>query len=129
VQASRSASAHAPSARRGAFDGLYAGPVCYAKTNVLPARCYRAEGVVNGDKITGSWPMANESGVTMSVEGEVAPTGEVSIVMHSDRADGSRQTTINLTGTIRGGLLEANGKFVKGRPATLNWRINPDAAR
>ncbi len=35
--------------------------------------------------------------------------------------------TINFTGKIGGGLLEANGKFLKGRPATLNWHLNSEA--
>jgi hypothetical protein len=65
----------------------------------------------------------------MTLEGEVAPSGEVTIFMHSDRADGTRVANINLTGTVRGGLLEADGRFLRGRPANLNWRLNSDTPR
>ena len=38
-----------------------------------------------------------------------------------NKDDGSRQARIDLTGTLLGGLLNASGSFLKGRPATLNW--------
>jgi class 3 adenylate cyclase len=112
-----------PSARPGHFDGLYSGPVCYGKTPKLPVSCYPGRGTVRGNRITGKWPMSNEPGVTMFLEGEVSPSGEVIIMMHSDRADGTRVTTINLSGRLHDGLLEAEGKFLKGRPANLNWLL------
>jgi hypothetical protein len=73
--------------------------------------------------------MPNESGVTMFMEGEVTPSGEVTMAMHSDRTDGTRVAAINLTGEIRDGSLKATGKFLKGRPANLNWHLNSEAAR
>jgi len=112
----------------GRYDGLYSGPVCYAKTRVLPARCYDAEGVIRGDKITGSWPMPNESGITMTLDGRITPSGDVTIFMHSDRADGTRVTTINLTGTVRDGSIDAAGTFLRGRPANLTWHLGRDTS-
>ncbi len=112
-----------PNARAGHFDGLYSGPVCYGKTPKLPVSCYPAQGTVRGHRITGKWPMPNEPGVTMFLEGEISPSGELTIVMHSDQADGTRVTTINLSGRVHDGLLEAQGNFLRGRPANLNWLL------
>jgi len=110
----------------GRYDGVYTGPVCSGKTPNLPAHCYPAEGTIHGSKITGSWPTGKDSGLTMTLEGEVTPTGEVTILMHSERADGTRQATINLSGTVRGGLLEATGNYLNGRSANLNWHLKSD---
>ena len=114
-----------PNARAARFDGVYSGQVCYGKTPKLPNHCYTAEGTVLGNKLTGSWPLAKEGGQTVLLEGDVAPSGDVTIVMHSSRADGTRVGTINMTGTIRDGLLEASGSFERGRPANLSWRLKP----
>jgi serine/threonine protein kinase len=127
AKAAPATGAPTPRVLGGPYDGHYSGPVCYGKTRLLSARCYQAEGTIRGSKITGSWQMANESRVTMSVEGDVSPDGEVTIVMTSDRANDTHPMTINFTGTISGGVLDASGKFVKGRSATLNWQLNSDA--
>jgi class 3 adenylate cyclase len=121
--------ARATSTHRGPYDGVYSGRICYARIPNFPEHCYQAEGVVRGTKISGKWPMPNESGVTMFMEGEVTPSGEVTMAMHSDRTDGTRVAAINLTGEIRDGSLKATGKFLKGRPANLNWHLNSEAAR
>lgn len=123
------APAPASNTHLGRYDGLYSGPVCYGETRDLPAHCYRAEGTIHGGKITGSWPMANEADVTMFLEGEIAPTGDVTLFMHSDRSNGTRVTTINLTGTVQGGMLEADGKFLRGRSANIKWHLSPDSSR
>jgi serine/threonine protein kinase len=117
----------AANAHAGPYDGIYAGQVCYGQTRLQPSHCYRAEGVVRGTKITGRWPMPNEAGVIVSMEGEIAPAGDVAILMHSERPGDSRLTTINFTGRIGRGVLEANGRFLKGRSATLSWHLNSEA--
>jgi class 3 adenylate cyclase len=116
-----------PSTRPGSYEGLYSGPVCYGETKQLPARCYPSQGAIRGTKITGKWPMPHEQDVIMFLDGDISPTGDLTIQMHSDKSDGTRVTTITLVGTIRAGLLEARGKFAKGRPATLNWHLNSPA--
>ncbi len=116
-----------PSTRSGSYEGLYSGPVCYGGTKELPARCYPSQGTIRGTKITGKWPMPHEQDVIMSLDGDISPTGDLTIQMHSDKSDGTRVTTISLVGTIRAGLLEATGKFAKGRRATLNWHRNSPA--
>jgi class 3 adenylate cyclase len=119
----------ASDARQGRYDGRYSGKVCYGQTHELPARCYDAEGTIHHGKITGSWPMKNEAGVTMYLAGEITPTGDLTLLMHSDNSDGTRITTINLKGTVKGGVLEADGKFQRGRPANLHWHLSPDSSR
>jgi class 3 adenylate cyclase len=121
--------ARATSTDRGPYDGVYSGRICYARIPNFPEHCYQAEGVVRGTKISGKWPMANEPGVTMFMEGEVTPSGEVTMAMHSERSDGTRVAALNLSGQIRDGSLKATGKFLRGRPANLNWRLNSEAGR
>jgi len=48
--------------------------------------------------------------------------------MHSEKADGSRVATIDLTGTVHDGLITARGSFLKGRAATLDWHKNSAAS-
>ena len=60
----------------------------------------------------------------MHLEGTVQPSGVVSIQMHADEADGKRRATINLTGTLRDGKLDATGAFLNGRSASINWIKN-----
>jgi len=104
------------------FDGAYSGPICYGATRKEPERCYAAEGTISGDDIAGKW-MGAEKKVSTRLAGHVARSGEVKIVIEMVReADQSRLATIELTGTLRGGLLNASGSFLNGRPATLNWR-------
>jgi adenylate cyclase len=109
-------------------DGFYVGPVCYGKTKAEPQRCHRAEGTVAAGKITGKWPVGQETGITMFLAGEVSPSGDVKIEMHSEKPDGFRVATIDLTGTLRDGQLDAAGKFRMGRSATLNWHKNRRAS-
>ena len=116
-------------ARFGRFDGVYSGPVCYGKTRELSEHCYRAEATIRGNTITGTWPMPNEFGVTMFLKCEVTPAGDVTVFMHSERADSTRLATINLSGTVHEGVLEADGKFLRGRSASINWHLAPSSAR
>jgi hypothetical protein len=44
--------------------------------------------------------------------------------MQTRRADGYPMATVNLTGTLRDGHLDATGAFANGRSAQLNWRRN-----
>ena len=120
--APRRASTAAPSAvSAGPYDGLYSGKICYGATANLPARCYRAEGTIRGQKITGQWA-APEAGNTMILTGDVARSGDVKIGMHSETPDGTVVVVIDLTGTLHDGLITASGTFRKGRTATLNWQ-------
>jgi class 3 adenylate cyclase len=109
-------------ASAGRFDGVYAGQVCYEKVAALPHHCYHASGNVSGNKISGRW-LIEQGPLTMFMEGRVAPNGDMTIEMHSDQPDGTRVATINLTGTIRNGTILAAGKFLRGRPASLDWHL------
>ena len=110
------------------YDGVYSGPICYGETRNEPERCYHAEGSISDSKIASQWMMGREKKVRMLLAGNVAASGDVKIEieMHS-AADGSRLATINLTGTLHGGLINASGSFLKGRAATLNWHKNSGA--
>jgi len=113
-------------ARASQFDGTYSGQVCYGKTPKLPNRCYEAEGTVAGNKLTGNWPFKGREGdLTVTLSGDVTASGDVTILMHSERADGTRVNTINMTGTIRDGALFASGAFERGRPASVDWHRKP----
>jgi class 3 adenylate cyclase len=109
-------------ASAGPFDGVYAGQVCYEKVAALPHHCYQASGNVSGNKISGRW-LIEQGPLTMFMEGRVAPNGNVTIQMHSDQPDGTRVATINLTGSIRNGTILADGKFLRGRPASIDWHL------
>ncbi|MGA8012325.1 MAG: adenylate/guanylate cyclase domain-containing protein [Candidatus Acidiferrales bacterium] len=106
----------------GKYDGTYSGQVCYGKTRIEPAQCYDAEGTIRGDKITGQWMVGADKKITMYLSGDVAASGDVNMVMQSQKHDGTVLAMIDLTGTLHGRLLDASGKFRRGRPATLNWR-------
>ena len=125
--ATASATAKPPSAtaHAGRFDGTYRGQVCYGQTPKLPKHCYQAEGTVLGNKLSGHWNMPGEREVTMHIEGDVQPSGDVTILMHSENQGGTRVATINLTGTIHDGSLVAAGEFERGRPASIDWRFKP----
>ena len=112
----------------GPRDGVYSGQICYGQTSKLPARCYHAEGTISGTKITGQWPMGGDMGITMFLIGYAAPSGNVKIEMHSEKADGSRVATIDLTGTVHDGLLSARGSFLNERSAILDWHKNSGAS-
>ena len=107
-----------------AIDGMYAGPVCWGDgPQGDPARCFRAQAAVSQGKITGQWP-GRDPGVTMYMWGDVSPTGNVTIRMQTRKADGYPMATVNLTGTLKDGRLDATGTFLNGRSAQLNWRKN-----
>ncbi len=127
AQRSADAAVATPVMSAGPYDGVYSGQVCYGQTPQLPRLCYRAEGTIRGSKITGQWPMGQDAGVTMFLTGDVAPSGDVKIQMHSEKADGSWIAAIDLTGTVHDGAINTRGTFLKGRPATLNWQKNSGA--
>ena len=60
----------------------------------------------------------------MYLTGDVTPTGDVTIHMHGERADGSRLAVMDLAGTLQNGRIDARGSFRNGRSVTLNWRKN-----
>jgi class 3 adenylate cyclase len=127
----RSASTAAVTSAAGAgrFDGSYAGQICYGETKKEPQRCYQAKGTISGSKIASHWTMGREKKVNMFLDGHVAKSGDLTIEIEMrSQADSSRLARIDLTGTLRGGLINASGSFLKGRPATLNWRKVPDAS-
>jgi class 3 adenylate cyclase len=118
----RPAGAPAPAPAVGKkYEGLYAGPVCYAKTKLDPERCARGEGTIHGNKITGDWMTGANLRIPMFLVGEISPSGNVKMELHSEKPDGSRLATIELKGTIKDGDISADGAFLMGRPATLNW--------
>ena len=116
------------SASPSRYDGIYSGQVCYGQTPQDPRRCYRAEGTVRRGKITGQWLVAPEAGITMFLKGDLDASGGVTIQMHSQKPDGSAVATINLTGTLHDQTIDASGSFLRGRPASLNWRKTPGAS-
>jgi len=118
-----SAGAAATSAvNAGRFDGTYSGPICYGETQKEPQRCYQAKGTISGSKIVSQWTMGREKKVNMFLDGHVAKSGDLTIEIEMrNQTDGARTATIDLTGTLRGGLITASGSFLKGRPATLSW--------
>jgi len=118
------AAAASSTASAGQFDGVYSGPICYGQFREQPQRCYQAKGTVSGSKISGQWPMGPEKKVTALMTGDVANSGDIKIQIVQSDVNKSWRATINLTGTIRGGLINASGSFLNGRAATLNWHKN-----
>ena len=104
-------------------DGVYRGQICYGPGTADPARCFRAQAVVQRGRISGRWP-GREPGVTMYMAGDVAPGGDVTIHMHGERTDGSHLAVIDLAGTLQNGRIDAKGSFRGGRGVTLNWQKN-----
>ena len=104
-------------------DGMYAGPVCWGDSPQEPARCFRAQAALTQGKLVGQWP-GRDPGAMMYMWGDVAPSGDVTIRMQLRRADGYPLATVNLSGTLRDGRLDATGAFTGGRTAQLNWRKN-----
>ncbi|HXL23771.1 MAG TPA: adenylate/guanylate cyclase domain-containing protein [Candidatus Dormibacteraeota bacterium] len=127
AQAPSAAPTATSTASEGPFDGVYSGPLCYGKTPNDPARCFRAKATVSGNRITGQWKAGRDSDVTMFLAGDVTPSGGIKMEMHSEKPDGSRVITIDLTGTVGNRQLDASGKFRNGRSASLNWHKIPAA--
>jgi hypothetical protein len=121
--------AAAPGATAANMEGSYAGPVCFAATLVEPERCHRGEAAISGAKITGKWTFGLNGELTMFLDGDVTPAGELKIEMRSFKPDGSRLSIIDLTGNVRGGYVIANGKFLNGRGATITWHKKPPVAK
>jgi len=120
---------HATTLHPGPFDGVYAGPICYGETPNERERCYPAEGIVSGTKITSEWTMGHAKKVNMRLAGHVTRSGDVQVEIEMrSGADGSRLSTIDLSGAVNAGLINLKGSFRKGRPATLSWRKKPGAA-
>jgi hypothetical protein len=118
-----------PAASSGRDDGVYSGQICYGQTKNEPRRCYQAVGSITGDKIASQWTMGRENKVNMHLAGDVSKSGDIRIEIEMKSVtDGSRLATIDLTGTVHDGVIDASGSFRKGRPATLNWRKNLDAS-
>jgi class 3 adenylate cyclase len=112
-----------PAAAKAKIDGTYAGPVCFASGPDEPQRCARREATVTDGKISAQWP-GRVPATTMVVQGEVSPSGEVTIRMHTEGGAAARPARAELTGTLREGRLDASGRFRNGRPVTLNWLRN-----
>ena len=129
TQRSADAAAVTSAGSAGRYDGSYSGQICYGETKKEPERCYQAKGTISGSKIASTWTMGREKKVNMFLDGHVARSGDLNIEIEMrSQADGSRLARIDLTGTLRGGLISASGSFLKGRPATLNWHKVPDAS-
>jgi class 3 adenylate cyclase len=108
-------------ASAGLYDGVFEGPVCFEETPKEARRCFHGLGVIKGNEIKGQWPMGQDTGVTMFLQGEVSSEGDVKMEMHSEKSDGSRIITADFTGWIHDRLFDANGKLRMGRPATVHW--------
>jgi len=119
--AGASATVVSPGAGTGPYDGVFEGPVCFEETPREARRCFHGLGVVSGKQIKGQWPMGQDTGVTMFLEGEVSTEGDIKMEMHSERSDGSRIITANFTGWIHDRQFDAQGKLRMGRPATIRW--------
>jgi hypothetical protein len=78
---------------------------------------------VREGKIVGEWP-GRDPGVTVKLAGDVSAIGEVKIVMHAERVDGSQFARATLSGTVQNGRLDASGFFFTGRTTSINWRRN-----
>ncbi len=102
------------------LNGLYRGQICYGATEALSPHCFTAQAVITHNKISGQWPAANP-GATMYLAGNIARTGDVTIHMHAERADGSRGPIADMFGKMRDGHIDATGSFLNGRNVTLNW--------
>jgi len=113
----------APNTAEAGNDGLFGGQICYGPSQVDPARCYRAQAIVQQGKVSGQW-LGRDPGVTMYLAGEISPSGDVIIHMHGERSDGSRLGIADLVGTLRDGRLDLSGSFTNGRSVTLNWHRN-----
>jgi hypothetical protein len=113
----------------GAYDGLYAGPICFGKTALEPSRCFRAEGTIAGSKLTGKWVTGPKGNITMFLDGDVSQSGDIKIEMHSENSTGGRIATIDLKGTVHERTLLADGKFRMGRLANISWQKIPPAHR
>src|SRR6516164_11087501 len=66
----------APNTAGAGNDGLYGGQICYGPSQVDPARCYRAQAIVQQGKVSGQWP-GRDPGVTMHLAGDISPSGDV----------------------------------------------------
>jgi class 3 adenylate cyclase len=130
--ASSAVAAVAPSAANavgvGPYDGVYSGLICYGQTPKFPRRCFDRQGTISGKKIAGQWLEAPEAHVSMFLTGDVTPSGDVKIEMHSQKPDGTIVVLIDLEGTLHDGLIDASGSFRRGRLATLKWRKKPGAS-
>jgi class 3 adenylate cyclase/predicted transcriptional regulator len=104
-------------------DGVYGGQICYGPGPAVPARCFRAQAIVQKSRITGQW-VGRDPNVTMYLAGDVTPAGDVRIHMHGQRSDGSRLAVMDLAGTLQDGRIDAKGSFLNGRSVTLDWRKN-----
>jgi adenylate cyclase len=100
---------------------VYGGPICYGPSPNDPARCFRARGTLVGNHISGRWPGRNP-GTTVTLDGEVTSSGEVTLQMHARLDDGASLFTLDLNGTLDDEKLMAKGNFKNGRTATLMWR-------
>jgi len=67
-------------------DGVYGGQICYGPGPAVPARCFRAQAIVQKGRITGQW-VGRDPNVTMYLAGDVTPAGDVRIHMHGQRSD------------------------------------------
>jgi hypothetical protein len=116
-------------ANDGRYDGAYSGPICYGATRNEPERCFNAEGTVSGSNISGKWTTGREKKTNTFLSGNIERSGEVKIVVEMvSETDHFHLATIELAGTLRGGLLNASGSFLKGRAATLNWHKNSNTS-
>lgn len=110
-------------AARTSPDGEYAGPICYGPSRNDPPRCFRGQATLAQGRFSDQWP-GRDPGSVSKISGEVSASGETKIEMIVEGPDGTPRATIRFTGSLRDGRLDANGAFLQGRTATLNWSRN-----
>ena len=112
-----------PAASGAAVDGIYGGQLCFGPSRRDGARCFRTQATLEQGKIAGR-VSGREPGVTLTFDGDVSEGGGVTMEIRIDNGDGSRRATINITGTLQDGRIDAAGRFTTGRSASLDWRRN-----
>ena len=105
------------------FDGTYSGPICYGPGANDQARCFLGQAVISHGKISSQWSGRDNAAATI-LSGNVSAVGEVHLEIHGEAADKVRIFTVDLTGELRNGQLDASGFFRNGRIASINWHKN-----
>jgi len=126
-QRSASAAVATSAMSSGGFDGDYSGPICYGEFKQMQQRCYQAKGTISGSRISGQWTLGPDKKISVLLTGDVAKSGDLKMVIVQSDPNLPRPARANLTGTVRGGLINASGSFLSGRAATLDWHKNSAA--
>jgi uncharacterized caspase-like protein len=106
------------------YDGSYSGQICFSDTPTVKGHCIQTQVVIEKGKFSKQWP-SRDSLMLNSLSGEVSSNGDAKIELRNSYVDGrTGGSIVNFAGKIQNNRLEANGHFLSGRPATLNWQRN-----